>query len=237
MIQGENILKKCIAIMSGGPDSIGYAVLWKKRGYEVYPIIFKYGQKGTKEVEVAVKLATRLGFKEPKILDISFMKEIWRGTQLTDDSVAVKEEYHPTVVVPIRNAIFLTIAVAYAYMIKARVVIYGAHTYDIMPKQDTYEPIYPDCSPEFQLALQTALNLGHFRSERGIEIWSPAREGLTKTELLKKSIEIMGDLIYETWSCYLSGDKHCGKCESCRNRKRAFKEAGIKDRTSYEVDV
>jgi 7-cyano-7-deazaguanine synthase len=227
-------LRRAVAVVSGGPDSIGYAAIWRSRGYEIYPIVFNYGQKGVKEVDVAVELCRKLGFHEPVIIDISFMKKLWRGTQLTDESVEVESKYTPTVVVPIRNAILLTIAVAYAYMIDAEKVIYGAHLDDNLPRQDTYEPIYPDCSPEFQYVLQTALNLGYFRSKRGVEIWSPARELWTKAENLRRAFEIIGEAIYNTWSCYLSGEKHCGRCESCINRHKAFIQAKIVDKTEYE---
>lgn len=225
---------KVVAVVSGGPDSIGYAYLWKQSAAEIHPLIFDYGQKGKKETQVAVRLSLKLGFKQPLVLNVRFMKELWVGTQLTDETVRVEEAYTPSVVVPIRNAIFLTIATAYAYNIGAKYVIYGAHTDDIKPRVDTGEPLYPDCSPEFLLALQAALNIGHFRSERGIELWSPAREGLSKSQLLRKFYEAAGDVVYETWSCYLSGEKHCGRCESCNNRKRAFLEAGIPDKTEYE---
>jgi len=235
--------KKVVAVISGGPDSIGYAAQWFERGYRVYPIIFYYSQKGVKEVSVAKKLCTKLGFEDPLILDISFMKFIWKKTQLVDESINVEREYMPSVVVPIRNAIFLTIATAYAFTIEAQYVIYGAHLddnspldkHEILSTRDLWQPRYPDCSPEFQLALETALNIGHFRSSRGIQIWSPAREGLTKAENLRRSYEILEDLIFETWSCYLSFEYHCGRCESCLNRKKAFKQAGIPDKTKYMV--
>jgi len=235
--------KKVVAVISGGPDSIGYAAQWFKRGYRVYPIIFYYSQKGAKEVSVAKELCVKLGFEDPLVLDISFMKFIWKKTQLVDESIDVEKEYMSSVVVPIRNAVFLTIAAAYAFSIGAQYVIYGAHLddnspldkHEVLSTKDLWQPRYPDCSPEFQLVLETALNIGHFRSSRSIQIWSPAREGLTKVENLRRSYEIMGDLIFETWSCYLSFEHHCGRCESCLNRKKAFREAGILDKTKYMV--
>ncbi len=225
--------KKAVSIVSGGPDSTGYAAIWKSRGYTIYPVIFKYGQKGIKEVEVAQELCRKLGFEEPLVLDISFMAKLWRGSQLTDESVRVEEEYKPTVIVPLRNAVFLTIATAYAMNIGASIVTYGAHLDDVKLTPEG-EPCYPDCHPAFAVALETALNLGHIPTyRRKVEIWCPAREGWSKAENLRRAYQVMGDLIFETWSCYVSGPVHCGRCQSCRDRKRAFKEAGIPDKTVY----
>ena len=105
-------------------------------------------------------------------------------------------------------------------MIDVEKIIYGAHLDDCLPRQDAYEPIYPDCSPEFQYVLQTALNIGYFRGRRRIEIWSPARELWTKAENLKRAFNIVREVIYSTWSCYLSGMKHYGRCGSCINRHK-----------------
>jgi len=231
-------MKKVISVLSGGLDSISYSIACKKNA-KLHPLIFDYGQKGRREIEVAIKLSKELGFEEPKVLDISFMLELWKGTQLTDDGVAVAESYTPSVVVPIRNAIFLTVATAYAYTLEAEKVIYGSHIGDCRPSNDPeniWFASYPDCSPEFVIALEAALRIGHFRKSRGVEIWSPAREGKTKVDIIKTAHNLLkenSELLFSTWSCYRSGETQCGECESCRNRKAAFKEAGIDDLTRY----
>jgi len=229
------MIGKCVAIISGGPDSTGYAAIWKARGYEVYPISFNYGQKGKKEVRVVKGLSRILGFNNPVSVNISSLKALWKNTQLTDSSVQVREAYSTDVVVPLRNGVFLVIASAYADTIGAELVIYGAHLNDASLNKETSQPLYPDCTPEFAEAMEEAINRGRLRTGFSrIKIQSPAREGMRKSELLKKSYELIGDAIFSTWSCYLSGRVHCGRCESCVNRKKAFAEAGIQDRTKYE---
>ncbi|MEK6957293.1 MAG: 7-cyano-7-deazaguanine synthase, partial [Thermoproteota archaeon] len=50
---------------------------------------------------------------------------------------------------------------------------------------------------------------------------------------LKRGHEIVGDLLFRTWSCYSNTKLHCGRCESCNNRKAAFVKAKILDKTRY----
>lgn len=37
-----------------------------------------------------------------------------------------------------------------------------------------------------------------------------------------------------TYSCYRGGRLHCGRCPTCLERAKAFKEANIADPTEYE---
>ncbi len=247
------IEKPCrvVAILSGGMDSFSYMVKWLSRGCKIHVFTFNYGQKAQTEIEAAKRIIERVSelarkldgwgsIVEHRVIDMSFMSKLWSGTQLTDQDIEVEREYTPSVVVPIRNAVMMSIATAYAYTLTAKYptdniyVIIGSHYDDIKPRDDTWEPLYPDCSPECLEALQTAFRLCHFRGERRIEIWSPSREGMTKYENLRSSYELIGDIIYSTWSCYLSGKYHCGRCESCINRHIAFKKSKIPDCTQYE---
>jgi len=56
---------------------------------------------------------------------------------------------------------------------------------------------------------------------------------MNKSEIVKLGAEL-GVPYKETWSCYKGGRIHCGVCSSCRERKRAFQEAGVVDPTEYE---
>lgn len=230
---------KVVVVASGGLDSVSYMGVMLKEGWKVEAISFDYGQKATREMEVLKEICDVL--KVPvKIIDMKFMRELWKGTQLTDSDVKVEDGYVPSVVVPLRNAVMLSIAYSYAATIGAEVVGYGSHLGDIGKfdhKVDGVDPhkefYYPDCSPQFARALQEGFHKGMFECEAKPIIDAPAMHGWTKSILMKKGKEKLGDLIYKTWSCYKSEGKQCGVCESCVNRKNSFKSAEIEDKTEY----
>ena len=47
--------KKCVIVLSGGPDSATVAYWAKKQGYQIYPITFNYGQIAVKETRISPK--------------------------------------------------------------------------------------------------------------------------------------------------------------------------------------
>ena len=222
-------MKKAVIVFSGGVDSV-CAVSYLKSKYELYGITFSYGQKASGEIAAAKSFAKRLGLKQHKIVDIGFMKGLYGDSNvLTSSKREIPGKFEYSIVVPIRNAVFLSIASAWAFTLNASLVAYGAHTGDRH---------YPDCRPNFAKKLENAFNQGEIdgiksKLRKNIEIWSPYVVGLSKSDLLKSGIKDLGNSIFKTWSCYSNKKYHCGVCESCNNRKIAFEKAGIADKTRY----
>ena len=211
---------RCVVVLSGGPDSATVAYWAKEEGYQLYPITFNYGQIAVRETEAAKKIAEKLGVTT-KIIDLSNLKDIFGNvTALCNIDIPLTPEFTAPIIVPFRNAIFLSAAVAYAVSVGAEKIFYGA--------QGSDEPFYPDCRREFYQAFEKAARLGTCQE---ICIQAPFSD-MRKSEVIKKAAEL-GVPLELTWSCYLDGAKHCGKCESCVNRKKAFAEAGVADPTKY----
>lgn len=220
---------KAVIVFSGGMDSVCTAAYLKKK-YDLYGITFSYGQKAGEEMGAARHFSKVLGFREHRVIDIDFMKSLYDKTNaLTNPNMAIPSEFDYSIVVPIRNAVFLSVASAWAFSKKAELVAYGAHRDDQR---------YPDCRPKFSRMLADALNEGEADGIRKglrkrIKIWSPFVANLSKSSLLKIGYGMLGDEIFKTWSCYSNTKVHCGRCESCNNRKAAFSEAGMPDKTRY----
>ncbi len=228
-----------VCIVSGGLDSVCYAASLAE-DYDIYMLTFAYGQRAKREIERARYFARVLKAKDHKVIDISFMKSLYgTSNSLTDSRQKLSEGFEQNLIVPVRNAIFITIATAWAMSMNAKVVAYGAHTGDI--------PHYPDCRPVFVRAISEALNIAESDSiisgqRQEITILSPAIMGIDKPALLKTGYKVLGDRAFQTWSCYSDGIRagggyvHCGKCESCISRKKAFTTAQIEDKTRYATE-
>ncbi len=209
-----------MVVLSGGLDSAVVLYMACREGYQVYALTFDYGQLAEGEIGRARELA-RLAGAEWVRFDLSGMKGIYKGaTPLTDETMGITGEFTKQLVVPFRNGVMISIAVAYADAIGASVVLYGAQRSDASN--------YPDCREGFVRAIENAARMG---TDKNIRIEAPLIL-LNKCRVLKLGEEL-GVPFEITWSCYKNGSKHCGKCESCLNRKRAFAEAGMRDPTEY----
>ena len=136
------------------------------------------------------------------------------------DDLDICEDTASSVWVPGRNIVFTSIATSYAESIGAEIIIVG------WDKEEA--ATFPDNSKEFLESFNNMLNVG---SPQNIKIKAPAID-LNKNEIVKLGDEIKAPMEL-SYSCYTGHEKHCGVCESCMRRKRAFKLADVKDPSEY----
>ncbi|MBL4909471.1 MAG: 7-cyano-7-deazaguanine synthase QueC [Alteromonadaceae bacterium] len=215
---------KVVVIYSGGMDS--FTVLNKalKDGKEVFALSFDYGQRHVKELECASSVCNSLNVHH-KVIDISAINQLLTGSSLTDDIDIPEGHYEAesmkSTIVPNRNMILLSLAVAYAVSVGASQVYYGAHSGD--------HAIYPDCRPEFVQKMNDVCMIANYES---VEIFSPYLN-VNKTAILTDGLS-MGLDYSNTWTCYNGREKACGKCGACQERLEAFQENGAVDPIEYE---
>jgi 7-cyano-7-deazaguanine synthase len=89
---------------------------------------------------------------------------------------------------------------------------------------------FPDATPAFRTAMQSALALG---LDHQLSIEAPYARS-SKANVIRRGIELGAPLAL-TLSCMQpAGDiLHCGLCSKCRERHLAFLEAGVVDPTIY----
>jgi 7-cyano-7-deazaguanine synthase len=90
---------------------------------------------------------------------------------------------------------------------------------------------FPDATPQFFAAMAQALSLG---LDHPIEIAAPFAE-MEKGEVIRLGMDL-GVPLGLTLSCMNPRDgRHCGQCSKCRERRDAFREAGVADPTDYSI--
>ena len=199
-----------------------------KEGHQIFPLTFAYGQRHSREVEQARKVAEFYGCGRHLVVDIGFFRDIGESA-LTSGEIGVPtgrsaeemEQEIPVTYVPFRNATFLSMAVGYAEALKAERIYIGVNALDYSG--------YPDCRPQFIQAFQRAVDLGTAAADLGLAIkLETPLINLTKAEIVKLGLA-SGAPLHLTTSCYQGGEKACGRCDSCLLRLKGFREAGAED--------
>lgn len=227
---------KIVVIFSGGMDSTTMLFAQRAQGHELKAIGFDYGQRHRIELEAAKAIASSIDIPYETI-DLSALAPIIAGqSSQVNPEVAVPEGHYTeesmkATVVPNRNMIMLSVAVAHAISLDFDAVAYGAHAGD--------HTIYPDCREEFVDAMKGVIQLCDWKQ---IQLLTPYLHK-SKAEIAMEGASL-GVPFAQTWSCYKganqSGDlasrdlaKHCGTCGTCVERREAFALAKIDDPTRY----
>ena len=219
-----------IAVLSGGLDST-VATTTFKDDYQIHALTFDYGQKSAQmEIKSANEVCKELG-ADHTVIKLPWLSELGRSALTSNNDVpepGIQElddmesstETALKVWVPGRNIVFTSIANSFGESMGAEIIIVG---WDLEEAAT-----FPDNSKEFLNAFNNVLQVGSFDK---IKIEAPLID-MNKIDIVKLGNDI-GAPMDLSYSCYKGFDKHCGVCESCMRRIRAFNAAEIEDKTVY----
>lgn len=228
--------KKAMVLLSGGLDSstcLGLAI--QSYGVEnVHAVSIKYGQRHLNEIKCAKNVARH--YKTPlHMIDLtdvfagascSLLKESPVGVPHGSYQEQKRSDRAISTYVPFRNGLMVSVIASKALSVEDDSdwdVVIGVH------KDDMAEDAYPDCSVAFVSAMNHAVMVG----TRGqVSVVAPFVD-MDKSDIVRVGLEI--NVPYElTWSCYEGGDKHCGECATCIDRRKAFEKNNATDPVPYK---
>ena len=212
---------KAVLIYSGGLDST--TLLYEYKDSIALAVSFDYGSKhNAREIAYARENCKRLGIKH-LVIPLAFIGQYFRSDLLQSGGAIPEGSYADdnmkSTVVPFRNGIMLAIAAGLAESYELDAIMLANHGGD--------HAIYPDCRPAFIDAFGAAVQAGTYN---GVRLLSPYCN-ITKREIALRG-QALGVDYSRTYSCYKGGEKHCGKCGTCVERKEAL--SGF-DPTEYEA--
>lgn len=230
---------KALVVLSGGQDSTTCLAMAVKASIfsEVHAITFNYGQRHAREIQAAKDVALLCDVASHEIIDIG--PDIMKGTSPLTDKTQELEQYSSyeemdkiignrieKTFVPMRNALFLTIAANRAAVLGADYIYTG------VCQQDNAN--YPDCRADFVGRQQDTINLALGREHNGypagINIETPLMN-MSKAESIRWTHEMLRSLHLLAYShtAYDGQFPPLGRDHATVLRAQGFKEAGIPD--------
>lgn len=216
-------------LLSGGIDSATTLAIARSEGRECSALTVDYGQRHSREVAGARRVAKSLGVTRHSCLELDLgplalsaltgASEVPRDRPLDEIGKGIPSTY-----VPARNTILLALGLAWAESLGAGEVFVGTNVQDYSG--------YPDCRPEYLAAFEEVARLGTRRGVSGADpfrIRAPLGDW-SKAMIIRKGADLGVDFSL-TWSCYAPTPegRPCDGCDSCQIRAKGFAEAGMKD--------
>ena len=216
-------MRNSLIALSGGVDST--TLLYEYREKVACAVGFDYGSKHNAQELAAAKAICRELEIPYLIIPLAFIGEYFRSDLLLSGGEMqlgdYSEENMSSTVVPFRNGIMLSILAGLAESRDLQQVLIANHFGD--------HAIYPDCRESFVKPMGEAITAG---TSNGVKLVAPYTK-LTKAEIVARGTRL-GVPYSKTYSCYQGGERHCGRCGTCRERHEAFVANGLEDPTLYE---
>ena len=207
-----------VVLLSGGLDSstlLAYTLNQALNRDNVIALSFNYDQRHRRELESAAAIAKyyRVRHIVHQIDSHPFDRSALVDLDATIPSIPYSQiEGISPLYVPFRNGIFVSIGVGYCYSLGGGSVRLASHL------GDSARAAYPDCSPEFVAAINSAAYIG-----TGGEVSVDAPFGAITKKRIAQYARELGVPIDLTWSCYAGGKEPCGVCPTCREREEALR--------------
>lgn len=216
-------MRNSLIALSGGVDST--TLLYEYREEVACAVGFDYGSKHNARELAAAKAICRELEIPYLIIPLAFIGEYFRSDLLLSGGEMqlgdYSEENMRSTVVPFRNGIMLSVLAGLAESRDLQQVLIANHFGD--------HAIYPDCRESFVTPMGEAITAG---TSNGVKLVAPYTT-LTKAEIVARGTRL-GVPYGKTYSCYQGGERHCGRCGTCRERHDAFVANGLEDPTLYE---
>ena len=216
-------MSNSLIALSGGVDST--TLLYEYREEVACAVGFDYGSKHNARELAAAKAICRELEIPYLIIPLAFIEEYFRSDLLLSGGEMqlgdYSEENISSTVVPFRNGIMLSVLAGLAESRNLQQVLIANHFGD--------HAIYPDCRESFVKPMGEAITAG---TSNGVKLVAPYTK-LTKAEIVARGTRL-GVPYGKTYSCYQGGERHCGRCGTCRERHDAFVANELEDPTLYE---
>lgn len=216
-------MRNSLIALSGGVDST--TLLYEYREEIACAVGFDYGSKHNARELAAAKAICRELEIPYLIIPLAFIGDYFRSDLLLSGGEMqlgdYSEENMSSTVVPFRNGIMLSVLAGLAESRDLQRVLIANHFGD--------HAIYPDCRESFVKPMGEAIMAG---TSNGVKLVAPYTK-LTKAEIVARGTRL-GVPYGKTYSCYQGGERHCGRCGTCRERHDAFVANGLEDPTLYE---
>lgn len=226
----QNEYSKALVILSGGQDSTT-CLYWAKAEFmEVHALTFDYNQRHRREIEAAKIVAKMAGVASHEILELG---PILKGRSPLTDPTAPLETYSDyasmdriignrveLTFVPMRNALFLTLAANRAIVNECWDIVTG------VCQQDNAN--YPDCREDFITSQEGTINLA--LGEEKVIIHTPLMH-LSKANSIKLAQQLPGCMtaLAYTHTAYDGNYPPTSKDHASTLRAQGFLEAGVPD--------
>lgn len=208
-------------LLSGGPDSAVLLGEIAQTSPRVVPVYLRFGMIWDADEERAVRAfcaaLKRSNIASPCVFSLPLGQVYGTHWSNTGDNVPDENSPDAAVDLPGRNLLVVLQAAVWCFMNGIPTLALG------LLKTNPF----PDSTPQFFAAYEQAINAGLAANLRLVRPYST----LTKVEVLQRGAAFPLEL---TWSCMQPRQGlHCGTCNKCSERIKAFRAANVTDRTVY----